>query len=119
MYEQARAAMGKQTLTVEHFAHLEEDAQWQYSLHRITSVIKAAKEDKKFNWDMYSERKWYPWWDMETYEGQSAGSGFAFGVCVCADAITGVGSRLCSFSEEQAKHIALVMIDDYRNFIKE
>jgi hypothetical protein len=120
LYADACKILGKQPLTIDAFAALGDEAQAFLSLHRITTVIKSRRPaNHVFDWNNYDERKWYAWWDMETYEGQSAGSGFAFDGCVFDYAGTDVGSRLCSTTSADAKDIALAMIDDYRNWMKE
>ncbi|WP_410221909.1 hypothetical protein [Pedobacter sp.] len=35
-------------------------------------------EDKKIDWNNYEQRKYYPWFDMETYPDNQVGSGAGF-----------------------------------------
>lgn len=118
LYEDACAYIGEPVRTLQEFSFLGYTAQYQYSLHRITTVIEAAKEGKELDYDNTNQGKYYPWADMRTPKGQSAGSGFAFDVCGYGNANAHVGSRLCSFSREIAEKIFHLMEDDYRHFMK-
>lgn len=120
LYLKACELQGYQPLTLDQFSHLPENQRRaSYSTHRVWTVIEAGKEGKKLDYNNYAEDKRYPWWDMETYGDEPAGSGFRLHFVYCARTGTYVGARLSSFDGELAQHIAEVMKEDYRNFIKE
>jgi hypothetical protein len=118
LYEQACDYLKEPVRFLEDFSFLGDNAQYHFSLHRITTVIEAAKEGKELDYDNANQVKYYPWADVRTRKGQSAGSGFAFYGCGYVCTYTCVGSRLSSFSRQIAEQIFNIMIDDYRHFMK-
>lgn len=98
----------------------EEDAEAQafFSLHKITTVIKALKEGKKTDYNNPTEEKHYPWWWMKDSAG-CPGSGFSLVDVICGDADSSVGARLSSFTEDDARFVADLMPEDYKNWMKE
>lgn len=118
-YEDACAILGRKPLTLADFSALPEaDQQPFFSLHKITTAIEAINEGHVFDWNNWEERKYYAWWDMETYSDAPAGSGFSVVVYDDARTDTSVGSRLCTRTEAHTEHLAKVLLDDYRHWIK-
>lgn len=119
-YEDACTLLNRQPLTLEQFNFLPEtDRQAMYSLHRILTGIEAINEGHVFDWNNYDEYKYYPWWDMETYDDNPVpGSGFSLGGVGCDSANSDVGARLITRSDAHARHIAEIFFEDYRNWIK-
>jgi len=119
LYLDACKALGKPPHTLEQYAHHEEDAQAFFSLHRITTVIKARKAGHVFDWNNDDEYKYYPWADMETYGDAPAGSGFSLDAVDCDLTASNVGARLSSKTRDDAREIFETMIEDYKNWMKE
>lgn len=117
-YEDACAILGKTPLTLEQFSFLGEQAQYLYSVHRVATVIEAVNEGHQFDFDNYSEPKFYPWWYLATPEGKPAGSGFAYYAYGYTNTLANVGARLCTRSEKDAKYVADLMFEDYRVMMK-
>lgn len=118
-YEDACKELNTPPVTIEHFAFLAEDERdYAFSMHKLLTVHKAFHQGRTFDWNDYDQPKYYPWWDMETYEGQETGSGFRLIDVYFSCVFTLVGSRLCSFSEEEARYIAETFIDEYRKMLK-
>ncbi|MHB1278270.1 MAG: hypothetical protein ACYC1Q_07720 [Bacteroidia bacterium] len=119
-YQDACALEGRTPLTLEQFAFLpEEERSASFSLHKIHTVIRVVKQGRKFNWNDINEWKYSALFRMHDKKGEAAGSGFACNDCDDTGAGTGVGARLCSFSSEDTKYIAEVMLEDFRTYYKE
>lgn len=84
---------------------------------KLLIVAEDIKEGKDPDWNNSSERKWFPWFDMEVDENNP--SGFRFGDSGCANAHTYAvgGSRLCFSSEEDVEHITEHFLDLYRDIM--
>lgn len=51
--------------------------------YKLFVISQAAWNGKKIDWNNYSQRKYYPWFDLETYEKKVGSSaGFSDGDCV-------------------------------------
>lgn len=72
-------------------------------------------QDWNPNWDDYSERKYFPWFDLEKDEEVNP-SGFRFfdTYFVYTHSYSTGGSRLCFKTSEDAKYAAETFIDHYR-----
>lgn len=66
-------------------------------------ITEAANEGKEFDWNDRSQYKWFAWFDMEVDKNNP--TGFRFYVTNCTRTLTrtGLGSRLCFFSDEDAE----------------
>ena len=118
-YEDACAAIGIKPLTIEDFSSLPEDErQYHYSQHRLLTVHSAFHAGRTFDWEDVNQRKFLPVWDMETYGDGRKNDGCVLHFVNCNYGCTSVGSRLCSFSTEEAEYIAEQFIEDYRNIIR-
>ena len=119
-YQDACALEGRTPLTLEQFAFLpEEEKKAAFCLHKIHTVIRVVKQGRKFNYNDIKEWKYSAWFRMHDKQGEEPGSGFAYYVCADTATLTGVGARLCSFSSEDTKYIAEVMLEDFRTYYKE
>lgn len=121
-YQKACADLDEQPKTLEQFTalHGEAEGKAHHSLHRIATVIRAVKGDHKFDWNNYDEYKYYPWFDMETYgEDAVPGSGFSFYDYVCDGTYSLVGARLSLHTREDAEAIGKLMLEDYKNWMKD
>lgn len=72
--------------------------------YQLFIIAQALNEGWEPNWNDFSEYKYYPWFDMETYGDAPVGSGFSFHDCDCVNANADVGSRLCFKSRELAEY---------------
>lgn len=87
------------------------------SAARLLIVHHAHKQGKKFDWQDSDQDKHYPYWDME--KDKNNPSGFRLIGVGCTNAGSGVGSRLCQFTETAAKHIADTFVEDYKALMVE
>jgi len=118
-YEDACKLLGLEPVTIENFSFLPEaEAKFQLAVHRVTRTIEAQKQGRQFDWNDGDQRKYFPWWDMETYGDAVPGSGFSFFVYAYSYSFSHVGSRLSNFSAEETKFIAEAMFEDYRIIMK-
>lgn len=90
------------------------------AVHQLMDIIEARNKEadpdfKGFDWSNYSERKWFPWFDMEVDENNP--SGFRFDDTDCDNSYSSVGSRLHTINEALCKDIATKHIDLYRDFM--
>lgn len=79
---------------------------------KLIIVVKAHQGDWKPDWNNSSERKWFPWFDMEVDDNNP--SGFRFDGSVYVLTYSLVGSRLCLPSEELSDHVGKTFEDLYR-----
>jgi hypothetical protein len=118
-YQDACRLLGQEPVGIEQFSSLPEgDRQYLLSVHRVTTVIKAQKQGRQLDWNDEDQRKYSPWWDMETYGDAVPGSGFSFVDYDHSYTLSYVGSRLSNFSAEETKFIAEAMFEDYRIIMK-
>lgn len=118
-YEDACKHLNMTPLTLEEMKiYPENQRPYMLSNHRIVTVLDVVKEgDAPLDYDNY-ERKHFPWWDMETYNDEPAGSGFSLYGVGCAYTHSGVGSRLSTLEEEKTQYVAEIMLEDYRVVMK-
>jgi hypothetical protein len=118
-YEDACAALNRQPVTEEQFSFLpEKDRKAMFSLHKITTVVEALNEGWNPDWNDYNEYKYYPWFDMETYDDAPAGSGFSFVDFVYGASDSYVGARLVLKTRELAEYVGKQFLEDYKNWFK-
>jgi hypothetical protein len=84
------------------------------AVKKLFIVAKALNEGWVPDWDNSNERKWWPWFCMD-----SAGSGFRFDVAYfeCTYTYTIVGSRLCFKNKELAQYAGTQFIEIYKEFM--
>jgi hypothetical protein len=75
----------------------------QYKLMIIRDAIVG---DWRPDYNNYGQRKWYPWFYMDSPGFRFDGSGYS-----CAYALAGAGSRLCFKTEEQSDYCAQTFIE--------
>jgi hypothetical protein len=118
-YEDACKLLGRTPLSLEQFGFLPENQrQSAFSSHKIETTIEALKQGREFDWNDTDQPKWFPVWDMETYNDGRENDGFVLSVVRYCYACTNVSARLCSFSREEAEHVATILFEDYRNLIR-
>lgn len=119
-YNDACKKLKTEPLTLQDFSPKlsAEKRQYLLSVERVTTVIEAKKEGKEFDWNDSSQQKRFPWWDMETYGGAPAGSGFSLGSVVRDLVFSNVGARLSSFTEDEVRDVVKYMLEDYRVIMK-
>ena len=95
--------------------HLREYITAHYKLAVIAEAINP--EGYAPDWSNYSERKYYPWPDIETNPGDevnTAGVGFSVGDCFYVTSDASVGSRLCFPDRERCVYAFETFKDLYK-----
>jgi hypothetical protein len=77
-------------------------------------LINDASREKDPDWNDDEEEKYLAWMDMEVDENNPTGFRFDVVRCTYTYTYTGLGSRLCSETEEDAKHLATHFEDKLR-----
>lgn len=80
------------------------------SYAKLLIITEAINEKHLFDWNSYSERKYFPWFDLEKDE-QVNPSGFRFLVTFYAYTRTAGGSRLCYRNAQDAEFAAVTFLD--------
>ncbi len=68
------------------------------------------------DWSNWNQKKYYPWLEVDTSDGNKAGSGFSDDDYHFDDSLTAVGSRLCFKSSELARYAGRQFADQYKRF---
>ncbi|MBO9671985.1 MAG: hypothetical protein J7577_00965 [Sphingobacteriaceae bacterium] len=87
------------------------------SFAKVIRINRVLNDGWKPDWNNYEERKYYPWFDMEDYEGQS-GAGFSCNYYVYGRAYSAVGSRLVYKTREIAEFAGQTFLEEYKCFMK-
>lgn len=86
--------------------------------YKLFIISQASWKGKKIDWNNYEQRKYFPWFDMETYPSQvGSGSGFSYDGCDCGSAGSAVGSRLVFPTSEIAKFVGKTHLELYRDLM--
>ena len=118
--EDACAALG--TTVQEQFPedaknHLTDD---ELAYRELKIIAKALNQsDGKAwepDWSDWNQRKFYPWLEVDTSDGNKAGSGFSDCDYDCDYTFTSVGSRLCFKKSELARYAGRQFADQYKRF---
>jgi hypothetical protein len=119
-YEDACKEKGIEPLTIDAFAQLPENQRAAaFSRHKVETVIEVLKQGREFDWNDSDQPKYFPWFDLETYNDGRDNDGFVLhNVNNDYFDITAVGARLCSFSREDVQHVATIMLEDYKAFMR-
>ena len=83
------------------------------AVYEAVVITKALVGDWKPDWNDWQQRKWFPWFDM-----QSSGA-FVFDgtYCESSSALAGYASRLCFPTEEMAEYAGRQFTDVYSRII--
>ncbi|KFC59836.1 hypothetical protein [Flavobacterium gilvum] len=79
---------------------------------KLVIIAKAINGDWVPNWNDWDQYKYYPWFEM----GSPSGGGFSFADYVGWGAHSGVGSRLCFETRDQAKYAGKQFEDLYKTY---
>ena len=79
---------------------------------KLIIINKAIVGEWVADWGNYNQLKYYPWFEM----GSSSGVGFAYDDFVNWYSCSGVGSRLCFETREQAKYAGKQFEDLYKDY---
>lgn len=82
---------------------------------KLMIVAEALNEGWTPDWNNFDEVKYWPWFDMETYDGSSS-PGFSLRDFDGGHDLSAVGSRLCFKSSELARYAGTQFIDLYRDY---
>ena len=90
------------------------------SNYKLFIISEAAWAGKVIDWNNYSQYRYYPWFDMETYDTDDSGavgsvSGFSFDGYAYDDTYTRVGSRLCFPTRAMAEYAGKQHLQLYRD----
>ncbi|MFA6087439.1 hypothetical protein [Mucilaginibacter sp.] len=77
--------------------------------YKLFVINQAAWACVVIDWDNYEQRKYYPWFDLQ--------SGFSFDVCDYAYSYSNVGSRLCYPTREIAEYVGKTHIELYKDLM--
>lgn len=83
---------------------------------KLFIILDVVREGKKFDYNNMSERKFYPWWDLEKDEENNP-SGFRFGAAFYVHVYSYVGSRLSLRSTAEVEHVVEHFEPLYRDLI--
>lgn len=88
-----------------------EDGEVVIADFKLKKSIDAINDGHVFDWTIWDEKKYYPWWDM------SSGSGLSYGGYDYTAAHAHVGSRLCYVSKEKMLHGVKVLFELYKTVL--
>ncbi len=118
--EDACAALG--TTVQEQFPeeakkHLTDD---ELAYRELKIIAKALNQsDGKAwqpDWSDRNQKKYYPWLEVDTSDGNNAGSGFSDDGYGCGLTGTTVGSRLCFKTSDLARYAGRQFAEQYKRF---
>ncbi|NCB68488.1 MAG: hypothetical protein EOM47_06530 [Bacteroidia bacterium] len=91
----------------------EELREYMKAVYEAVVITKALVGNWKPDWNDWSQRKWFPWFD------RLSSGGFVFGDTYCAYsfAVAGRASRLCFPTEELAEYAGRHFTDVYSRII--
>ncbi len=78
---------------------------------KLKVIARAINQGWVPDWTNEDQRKWFPYFVL------SSGFGFSYSYYYFTSAITGVGSRLCFESEEQASYAGKQFVKLYEEFL--
>jgi len=117
-YESACKSKGITPLTLAHFDFMPENQRKaHYSLHRLETINEVIHNGRKFDWNDYSQKKWFPYFNMKTYNKGRENDGFVLNDVNYFYSHTVVSPRLCSFSIEEAESFVNDNLEDWKNFM--
>jgi hypothetical protein len=91
----------------------EELREYFKAVYEAVAITKAIVGDWKADWNDWDQRKWYPWFDMQSSGGfVFVGTGYADSIASAGDA-----SRLCFPTEEMAEYAGRTFTDVYSKII--
>lgn len=117
-FESASAILGKDAKLLPLIDGIDQKhAKAIIAIFKLFVISEAAwkVEDKEIDWNNDEQRKYYPWFDMESASG-SAG-GFSFYGCFYDRSVSDVGSRLVFPSMEICEYVAKTHIDLYKDLM--
>jgi hypothetical protein len=81
----------------------------------VLSEAAWKQKNEKIDWNNYDQRKYYPWFDMESSSGSASGfASFGYGYDLSA---SGVGSRLVFPDSETAEYVAKTHLHLYKDLM--
>ncbi len=87
------------------------------STYMLFVISEAAwkQKNEKIDWNNYDQRKYYPWFDMESSSGSA--SGFSYYDYRCGNSGSTVGSRLVFPDSETAEYVAKTHLQLYKDLM--
>lgn len=118
-FEAAAQTIGIDPAQLPIVSHLPEQLQKApVALYKLSVISAAAwhKEGVKMNWNDWSQKKYYAWWNMSSNdESVGSASGFSFLDCVYVSATSHVSSRLVFPTRKALEYVAKTHYDLYRD----
>lgn len=91
----------------------EEMREYFKAVYEAVVITKALVGDWKADWNNWDQRKWFPWFDM-----QSSGAFVFYGAsCDGSYACAGAAARLCFPTEEMARYAGKQFTEIYSRII--
>lgn len=88
------------------------------SFSKAIRICRILNEGWQPDWNNDDEYKYYPWFDMETYDDQvGSGVGFSCYGYLFGGSVSAVGSRLVFKSSDLAKFAGTVFLEVYRGYM--
>lgn len=91
----------------------EELREYFKAVYAAVVITKAIVGDWKADWNDWNQRKWFPWFDMQS----SGGFVFCGAFCAYSYAVAGYASRLCFPTDEMAEYAGRTFTDVYSRII--
>lgn len=92
----------------------------ELAYRELKLIVKALNQSDGIawepDWSNWDEGKYLPWMEVDTSDGNKAGSGFSYCGYYYVDANAHVGSRLCFKNRELAKYAGQQFADVYKRF---
>lgn len=115
-FEAACKALGIPT-TVPDFSAMPAKHQKALLAHfKLIIIAEALNAGWQPNWNDYNETKYYPWFEVEASEENTAGFGFSGTDYGFGNSYSHVGSRLCFKSRELAKYAGETFTELYKDY---
>lgn len=119
--EDACTALGttvSEQFPAEAMQHLTDDEKAYRELKLIAKALNLSEDGNTWepDWSDSSEWKYFPWMQVDTSDGNKAGSGFSYYDDVYGRTYSCVGSRLCFRSSELARYAGRQFADVYKRF---
>ena len=112
IYEASCRTLGLDPAAVPDLSRVREKYRFsQLAFHKLEVIRDAITGDREADWDDYSDKKWGSWFYMDS-------PGFRFDGVAYTDtnSYSGLGSRLCCETEEQAEFLARECIAFWADF---
>jgi hypothetical protein len=84
---------------------------------KMIIIAEAENDGHQFDWNDWSERKWFPWFDLEVTDENPSGFRFIAAYYDRTSTYTTGGSRLCFRTQAAAEHAGKKFLDLYKDMM--